>query len=848
MSDPATGSTNSAAWKAVLEQFGSQFGSTPPALQTGETVGDAYLFANDDGSYYVITASQADQPDPAPPGQSTYNVEYVDPDGQKTNFTTDVNSDVSLGQVLSLYQAQNDFSPVADTYASIQNSNPTAANEMLSAYEQQYASVQPPLSQEAITIMAETQVVQTVENFLGENGQTIGSTIDPNMVALAANESLTEMAAAGQGGVTTAQANAPLATLTSTAAQTYASGSPSTASQFNSLISGNPVISALVVAYENQNINAGQDPVTALVNARTSALNDVDNYYSENGLDLPKAGVADTNVNAAVQASLNTMVSAGTITAGDAGTLIATATTGASVAAAFNGVVDVNTTGNTTGVTSSLASSINSALNSAQSTKSMITTAMAAIQNNPNITPSDKNILLNYLKDILNQIDAAEQELANLEQVLAKNANQDTQTLTQNSQTQFNDTLEKIHKEFNPPKQPCWKKVLMPLISVFVALACIIAAPFTGGASLTAMIVVIAVTIALTAVTTALSQTGILQKGFADLTKAMSNALGNNMPTWAKDLIMFAVIAVIVVVAVVATRGAALGAVGTVAGTIGAETAANVVTNVTVTMGMQFVMDSGVINDFVGAILSGAGASSTVQGIVTAVVSTLVAILAMAAASGGGGKDAATSIGDTADSLAEDSTSVDDIIPKGETPPTSSTTSGADVTSGDPTSANVNLKLDDKVLADLQTELTKAIEDSTEELGAESTVTKGLQTQLDAVTYLKLGVSGLFAAGASAMTAASDIAQGLYDEKLAKMDNQMGALQNAIDVLQGLITMLKKLLASILGGSSVGSSSGGGLLANIGQDITAFQSTFANILQGLSQALKNLSTATPGQA
>lgn len=173
-----------------------------------------------------------------------------------------------------------------------------------------------------------------------------------------------------------------------------------------------------------------------------------------------------------------------------------------------------------------------------------------------NLSPQERVSLISFLKAVANLIAELRMMLQEMEVSDSQKNKELSASQIELTKERLQVTLDQIDKNIKQIKKQSTinliMKILMPIVSVLIMVAGILAAPFTGGATLLATLVI---TVALFATLTALQTTGYLQKGFEALNKAIESGMKDS-PKWAKDLVVVLVyVAIIAILIVVMSKG-----------------------------------------------------------------------------------------------------------------------------------------------------------------------------------------------------------------------------------------------------------------------------------------------------
>lgn len=233
-------------------------------------------------------------------------------------------------------------------------------------------------------------------------------------------------------------------------------------------------------------------------------------------------------------------------------------------------------------------------INACQNGQDLLTSMKTALDNDPTVTATDKNAMANFMNligDVINQIKQLLIEIQIADSQKAGEMSAQKQDMSKNryeaTLKQLQDQFEQLWEAAHPPWWAKLLKILIPIITVIVAIVISVA---TAGAGSPAA--AIASALIITAVTTALSQTGVLDKGMqammsgiVDMFKAMgcSEAVAN---------ILAAVLIAVVVAAV------AKGAPG-LTSKVASEATQNVIKMVCFQLALTYALSSGAISNLV---------------------------------------------------------------------------------------------------------------------------------------------------------------------------------------------------------------------------------------------------------
>lgn len=323
----------------------------------------------------------------------------------------------------------------------------------------------------------------------------------------------------------------------------------------------NPNVDPFVSILKQQYLSQGYSEAEAEQKANEDALKDIDDYLAENDVNTP-AFTGSAMVDEAIVDTLAPMMqgldpsTAKEFIKG----LLSSTTLFDMVSSFFNTASEVsptpeNTLNGTTG-----KDTANTALDSAQE---LIDSTLSLVDSLP-LSQQDKLSMKEYLKAIGDMISTIKQLLTEIEIADAQKSKDLSASQIILAKARFDASMAQIEKQIEQlEKQKVTNLILqivMPIVSALIMIGGLLLTPFTGGASLAATI---AVTVALFVVFTALSQTGVLQKGFEKLTEAIKNGLPSD-PAWARDLAVVATylaIVIICVIVMVASRGSAGSAI-----------------------------------------------------------------------------------------------------------------------------------------------------------------------------------------------------------------------------------------------------------------------------------------------
>ncbi|GAB4233704.1 MAG: hypothetical protein Tsb0021_12780 [Chlamydiales bacterium] len=385
----------------------------------------------------------------------------------------------------------------------------------------------------------------------------------------------------------------------------------------------NPAFEFLVAGYESQLIQEGVDPETARLQAQARALADIDAYLEENDINTPLIGTHPA-LGDAINTALARLFGADfppevqeAIQGGieGIGLFLGFITQG------INNIQNVDLDNVQSGDT--VLNTVNNSLN----TLDELTRTTLEITNTSNLPEGDRLALREYLQLLSEVIRDLQQILTRIQISDAEQAQVRSRTQAEladqrgeATRTQILERLEQIQKQ---RKISGILKIVGYIVGAVLTLVGALLSPFTGGASLAATLAVSAL---IFATTVALSETGILAKGFQELANLIAEAIE---PEWAGKLVAAITFLVLVAILSVVTYGAASGASSALATTLGLQIGLTLTTTV--------LSSSNAIGLLVESIGTAAGASrEEILGwtiALTVLVTILISIVAAKAGS-----------------------------------------------------------------------------------------------------------------------------------------------------------------------------------------------------------------------
>lgn len=680
------------------------------------------------------------------------------------------------------------FSSVASTFSTMRDQNPEALDVLVNTLAQKYTSQTPPLSQDQAQAQAKLDAMQTVKSFYGANGLKIEGKFDANLVAMASMGALSELNAKGDVKVSTSDMGKVASTLTGPYAQVAKDSQMG--AKFDELHSGNSSVMALVNAYRDQNLAAGQDEASALLNARKSAYQAIQNHLDENELSMPKAGQFSVNVGAAVGNVLNQMVEGGKITADKVLSYQAQALMGKAFASWVGALESMPSELDG----KAISQGFNTVFNALDGFGGQIEQMKKVVQS-MNLPGNQAVDLLSYLTTISAAIDKMKKSMMDIQEQLAKRANERSDLKIQLAKDSFNSAMEQIKKQMEQAeaaKPNPWIKYGLPILAAIVALVAAVLVPFTMGASLVLIVVMVALTIALTVVTTVLSMTGVMEKAVKAMTEKLMDALGKDMPPWAKKLITgLIILAVVVAVAVATIFGG-----GAIAASLGGQIAAQLIVQFAVQFSLTILTTSGALQLMLQAGIDQMGNEPP---------SWWKGIFGDKAKEGWSGLKMALNIALTVLIMI------------------------------------VSIVLS-RQAGNIAGGLTKLVGKAAEEAANAVKVSEQLQKVIDMAEQIKTKAQAISMAAKGAVDATGSIYQGVVDLKQAEKTKEIGKLAEMIVLFQQMIAQLEKLLLEVLGGGKGGTKVEGSMDA-LSKYIQSLDESFKMMLQGLEQIMSRMKAA-----